>query len=141
MSTSEFKGTAGKFSVEFFSGSPEIQERALKAGLALIPNLSNEGQRYIMVGEGDDRKRVALVDCQTDFKRGKGHQQECAERDANSKLFAASKDLLEALQLFAHPSLGVTKGNGETLIGWHGSDMTADQRLYIARVAIDKALK
>lgn len=62
------------------------------------PARSNEGQRYVMAGVGDETKRVALVDCQTHYKRGKGYETECAEREANALLIAAAPDLVEALQ-------------------------------------------
>lgn len=53
-----------------------------KHGIKPIRVLMNDGSAPVMVGD----KRVALVDCQTDFKRGKGHLTECAERDANAEL-------------------------------------------------------
>jgi hypothetical protein len=43
-------------------------------------------------------KRIALVDCQTRFKRGQGWQTECDEREANARLIAAAPELLEALR-------------------------------------------
>jgi hypothetical protein len=43
-------------------------------------------------------KRIALVDCQTRFKRGQGWQTECDEREANAHLIAAAPELLEALR-------------------------------------------
>lgn len=58
-----------------------------------IPNVNNDGGRYVMAEDG----RIALVDCRTDFKRG-GHLTVCAERDANAHLIAAAPELLEALK-------------------------------------------
>lgn len=49
-----------------------------KVGLKPTRMLTNEGQVAIMGPEG----RVALVDCQTKFKRGEGWKAECAKRDA-----------------------------------------------------------
>ena len=43
--------------------------------------LSNEGQAFLL---SEDGKQVALIACQSDFKRGKGHLSECEERDANA---------------------------------------------------------
>lgn len=71
-------------------------------GSVTIPGvraMMNDGGVPIM-GPCPDQgeKRIAVVDCQTPFKRGKGHETECAERDANAKLIAAAPELLEALQ-------------------------------------------
>jgi hypothetical protein len=43
-----------------------------------------------------DGERIALVDCQTKFKRGEGHKAKCPIRDANARLIAAAPGLLEA---------------------------------------------
>lgn len=61
--------------------------------------LTNDGQRPIMAGRVDDqeRRRVALVDCQISYKRGQGYKTDCAEREANARLIAAAPALLEAL--------------------------------------------
>lgn len=69
-------------------------------GLGLQPTrmLTNEGQIALMAGAGDDVKRIALIDCQTNYKRGEGHKSACAEREANARLFAAIPDLLKALE-------------------------------------------
>lgn len=56
---------------------------------------TNDGQRAVMAGKDYDRKRVALVDCQTERKRGKGYDVECKERDANTALIAAAPALLQ----------------------------------------------
>jgi hypothetical protein len=90
--------TKGPWGFSEFHGTEERNKEAIALGLKPVPNVNNEGQRFIMAGIGDDRKRIALVDCQTEFKRGKGHETECAERDANARLIAAAPDLLEALQ-------------------------------------------
>lgn len=72
--------------------------RRLEAsGLAIHPiaAVMNSGERIVMAESG----RVALVDCQTPFKRGQGSTTECAVRDANARLIAAAPDLLAALKL------------------------------------------
>lgn len=98
--------------------------------------MTNEGQKPIMSGAIDDpeRKRVALVDCQTPFKRGQGHKTDCAERDANARLIAAAPDLLEAL------SAWIDFRDGS--LGHHATRTMAERMEHIAtqaRAAIAKA--
>jgi hypothetical protein len=63
----------------------------------------------------DDRKRLGLVDCQSEFKRGQGWKHECAERDANvARLIVAwnsHDDLVAALKavLHAHGLVGAAR--------------------------------
>jgi hypothetical protein len=83
------KHTPGPFSV----GTPDSYFRFL----------TNEGQLPIMAPDPDQGyKRIALVDCQTKFKRGHGGETECSERDANALLFVraanAHDDLVAALE-------------------------------------------
>lgn len=84
----------------YFQNDDEIHE-ARKLGIEPTRALTNEGARIVMAGE----TRVALVDCQTKFKRGQGHVADCAERDANARLIAAAPDLLAAIKplAFADP--------------------------------------
>lgn len=84
--------TPGPWNFKVWMTSDEDTERALSVGLQPVRALTNEGQRFIMA----PHYRVALVDCQTDFKRGKGYQTDCAERDANARLIAAAPELLDA---------------------------------------------
>lgn len=59
----------------------------------------NDGGFAIMAPDADQgNRRVALVDCQTPFKRGKGNEAKCEERDANARLIAASPTMLDALE-------------------------------------------
>lgn len=74
------KHTAGKWSSPIWSGSDEFNEKADALGIARVPALTNDGSRYILA----NGRRIATVDCITEFKRGKGHETECAERDANA---------------------------------------------------------
>lgn len=87
------KHTPGPWSCKFFHGTPEDLEQMKKFGMKPVLALTNDGSRYVMAESG----RVALVDCQTEYKRGKGHETECATRDANALLIAAAPDLLAAL--------------------------------------------
>jgi hypothetical protein len=61
----------------------------LKTGYAM-----NDGAVPVLA----DDARVALVDCQTDFKRGQGWKAKCITRDANARLIAAAPDMLAALR-------------------------------------------
>ena len=66
--------------------------------LSKIGFRTNDGAAPVMAPDPDlGEKRVALVDCQTRFKRGQGWKAECAEREANARLIAAAPELLEAL--------------------------------------------
>jgi hypothetical protein len=96
---SEAKHTKGPWRFQEWMHSDEELAEIRKheaAGLPVHPVacVFNNGERVIMGPAG----RVALVDCQTPFKRGKGHETECAERDANARLIAAAPDLLAACQ-------------------------------------------
>ena len=75
----------------------DMREAIERAGLPMVPMLTNQGQRIVM-GPGDPPAHIAFVTCQTDFKRGTGHQAECEIRDANAALIAAAPRMLEALK-------------------------------------------
>ncbi len=96
------KHTPTPWTARWFYGTKEDQELQKVHGMALVPSLGNEGERFIVAGEGDNCKRVALVDCHTRFKRGQGHQAECEERDANAALIChrvnTYEELVEALR-------------------------------------------
>lgn len=86
--------TPGPWSFKVWMTNEEDTKQQQALGLEPVRALTNEGQRFIMAPD----KRVALVDCQTDFKRGTGYQTDCAERDANAQLIAASPQMLDALE-------------------------------------------
>lgn len=71
---------------------------------------TNDGQRAVMAGSEPDRKRVALVDCQTEHKRGKGYDVNCPEREANARLISAAPEMHQWLT--AHYAL--EEGPGQT---------------------------
>jgi hypothetical protein len=61
--------------------------------------ITNDGQIAIMApDERLMKKRVALIDCHTKFKRGEGWKVQCDERKANAILIAAAPNMLEALE-------------------------------------------
>lgn len=88
--TTRKQHTPGPWTSPIFHGAAQF-------GIKPVPALTNEGSRFVMSPAG----RIALVDCQTEFKRGKGHQADCAERDANARLIAAAPEMLAALQACA----------------------------------------
>lgn len=98
--------TPGPWHSPLFHGSAEENAQALSLGLELVPALFNNGERFVMAESG----RVAVVDCQTPFKRGQGNRSECAERDANARLIAAAPDLLASLMEIYE----LEEGPGET---------------------------
>lgn len=73
-------------------------EKRRKLGIEPIRMLTNQGEAPIMGGLGDDRRRVALVDCQADYKRGRGYEAECEERDANARLIALAPMMYEYIK-------------------------------------------
>lgn len=92
------KHTPGPYFFREYAQDAEDLEQMRGLGMKPTRMLTNEGQVALMAGEGDDVKRIALIDCQTRYKRGEGYKTECAERDANAALFAAATDLLDAAQ-------------------------------------------
>lgn len=89
------KHTPAPWNSPIWSGDEEFNLKAEAMGIARVPALTNDGCRFVMA----ENRRVALVDCATAYKRGKGHQTECAERDANARLIAAAPNLLDVLNL------------------------------------------
>lgn len=89
--------TPGPYSFRVYATDDDPNELR-KHGLEPVRLFTNEGQIAIMAGTGDDKTRVALIDCQTKYKRGTGHKTDCPERDANATLIAAAPDMLAALK-------------------------------------------
>lgn len=89
--------TKGVAVFRMWAQSDKDREFMLANGMEPSRLLDNQGAAPLMVGE----TRVAMVDCQSKFKRGQGHESECAERDANAARLAlcwnTHDELLEAL--------------------------------------------
>lgn len=100
--------TPGSYNWRKYGQSDEDIARLRSVDMEPTLMLTNEGQVALMAGDGDDRKRIALIDCQTHFKRGQGYKTECAERDANANLFSAAPDLLACLRKAHCPGGGYT---------------------------------
>lgn len=88
------KHTPGPWKWRATHSTDEEIELMAKHGMTPVQALTNEGQRFLMAGEGEDTKRIALVDPHKSYKRGTGHQVQCDERDANATLLSAAPDLL-----------------------------------------------
>jgi hypothetical protein len=93
----ESKHTPGPWVFEPYPYPEEEVEKRRNLGMEPIRMLTNEGQAPIMGGsrEEEDRRRVAVVDCQADYKRGQGYKSECEERDANARLIALAPTMYE----------------------------------------------
>ena len=78
--------TKGEWWFRFYAGDAELIASMRKHGQEPVRMLTNEGQAAVMCGDEAYPSRIALVDCHVDYKRGKGGETECAERDANAKL-------------------------------------------------------
>ena len=73
-------------------------EFRLPDGMAAINNDGGVAVVALPESDDDDRKLVATIACQTEFKRGNGWKTVCEERNANARLIAASPRMLDALK-------------------------------------------
>lgn len=95
---SNTKHTPGPWEVAVYGMSPETVEKLRECGIEPTRILTNDGQVPIMAGAGEDKDRIALVDCQTVYKRGQGHKAECEVRDANARLIAAAPTMYDFIE-------------------------------------------
>jgi hypothetical protein len=86
--------TNGDWAPVIYTQGDDQIAKLRSVGMEPTRMLTNEGQVSIMATFGDERVRVALVDCHAKFKRGEGWNKACAERDANAYVLAAAKDSL-----------------------------------------------
>lgn len=112
--------TTGPWKCRLWLTEPETIAGRSVAG---VPALLNNGERTVTA----NGKRVAIVTCQTEFKRGYGHQTECAERDANARLIEAAPDMCAAL----HALLGAASLSAAT-----GKPFAADSPGIVAARAV-----
>lgn len=86
------------FTTHFSFGTPEMQEMAEKAGIKPVRALQADGSAIITDAEGVG---CISVSAKTPFKRGAGHQHECAQRDELAALIVkavnAHQKLVDAL--------------------------------------------
>ena len=123
----EQKHTPGPWEFREFAADEAQIADMIRLGLKPVRQLMNDGGAIVM---GPDA-RVAVVDCQTSYKRGQGHATECEERDANARLIASAPDLLEALK-------AVLKEYSQFSGYYENEDRAA---IKSARAAIEKATK
>ena len=87
------------FTTHFSFGTPEMQEMAEKAGIKPVRALQADGSAIITDAEGVG---CISVSAKTPFKRGTGHQHECAQRDELAALIVkavnAHQKLVDALR-------------------------------------------
>jgi hypothetical protein len=116
------KHTPGPWVVRVYAHTDDDMAEMEKLGIRPVRMLTNDGCVPVMSAD----YRVALVDCQADYKRGQGYRAECAERDANAVLIAAAPELLAALQ---------------SVMGFINTDSRFDEftEMQTARAAIAKA--
>src|SRR6185369_2167032 len=68
--------TPGPWTFSPYMQDAEEIAQIKSVGLEPTRKLTNEGQAIVMAAD----TRIALVDCQTEHKRGKGYQTDCEER-------------------------------------------------------------
>jgi len=96
-----------------FSLLPKETEKILREAGEEIPDaLQNDGARGV---KSQDGKRIALIDCHAEYKRGEGYRAKCVIRDANAHLIAAAPEMYEALQGLSD-SLLIPKTTEQTIL-------------------------
>lgn len=73
-------------------GPWKVADMHMQTGMGM-----NDGAWAVCTVNDDEETggRIALVDCQSKFKRGEGYKAACPTRDANARLIAASPALFE----------------------------------------------
>ncbi len=103
--------TPGPWVFREFMQTDETIAEMRSLGMKTPPTqcLTNDGGRPIMGPNG----RLAVVDCLTEYKRGKGSETVCAERDANARLIVSAPELLAALAALIHEDGGSVAHSAE----------------------------
>ena len=89
--------TPGTWEFKPFAFTDEVQKQMEAVGIKPTRAIGNDGGVSVMTTDGDDRKLIATVASQTEFKRGKGHEVDCPERDTNARAIAEVPAMIEAL--------------------------------------------
>ncbi len=120
--------TGGNWTFRKYSQSDAEVAKLRSVDMEPTLRLSNDGEAYVSTDLEDAVSPViAAVRCQTEFKRGKGWQTECAEREANARLIAAAPDMIAELKRL-HEKHGeqatadiITKAEGRPLSSTDGT--------------------
>lgn len=132
------EATPGPWSFRLYSMTDEHIAEARSVGLTPPRLLTNDGAAPVMGPNG----RIALVDCQTKYKRGEGYKAECAERDANAQLIVRAvnerDELLAALKATSGYLINA-KIDLETGASKRTAIQTIEGGLDVVRAALDKA--
>lgn len=108
-----------------------------RLGIKPVRALTNDGQVPIIDQAG---QRVALVDCQTVYKRGQGHTAECATRDSRAQrianlpateaaaraMLAALRELLQEAEKSGWASAGYTDNAIAAIAAAESAGITTD---------------
>ena len=90
--------TSGIWEFRPFAFTDEVRKQMEAVGIKPTRAIGNDGGVSVMTTDGDDRKLIATVASQTEFKRGKGSEVDCPERDTNARAVAEVPNMIEALQ-------------------------------------------
>ena len=88
----------GTWEFKPFAFTDEVQKQMEAVGIKPTRVIGNDGGVSVMTTDGDNRKLIATVASQTEFKRGKGNEVDCPERDINAR---AESRLMEAENLLS----------------------------------------
>jgi hypothetical protein len=112
-----------------YLGTPEMRETLSAQGISPTRAILNDGS--VSITDDETGEHIATVSCLTRFKRGTGHEVECARRDANALLIAAAPELQRALEemLRLFPAAPMPLVDGTEIVQEHPVIATAKKAL------------
>ena len=137
------KPTPGPWTFRFYANSDKEVAEARKFGIEPVRMLDNNGACAIMSGDGDDAKRICMVDRQAKAKRGEGYKTECSERDANARLIVRAVNCHADLVDGCNALLGLFQllCARDDAPAWLKDAFETSHRVTEARAALAKALE